>query len=213
VPCTSDEQVFITEGIKFNSVILVQGDALKNDREKWDLRYAGEARNLPAPDEFLVDHQDMLRAGRALDAACGRGANAIFLAERGYSVDAIDISIQALYFLQAEALRRGLDVRCVVADLDSYPLQRDIYDLIVVFYFFAKPLIRSIKGALKPGGLIFYATFNKRHTSVRPEFNPAYLVAPEGLASYFQEFDILIHETDAGENGNVSRLIGRKPER
>ncbi|MGO9566458.1 MAG: class I SAM-dependent methyltransferase [Desulfomonilaceae bacterium] len=184
---------------------------MKNDREKWDLRYYKESGAFPAPDEFLLNHDEILRSGRALDVACGRGGNTIFLAERGYSVDAVDISFQALYPLQAEAVRRELDIRCVVVDLDTYPLPRDLYDLVIVFYFFSKPLMRSIRDALKEGGLIFYATFNERHTSVRPEFNPAYLIPPDGLYPYFHDFDILVHETAAGENENVSHLIGRKP--
>jgi tellurite methyltransferase len=183
---------------------------LKTDREKWDLRYSKESGAFPTPDEFLVTHEEILRSGRALDVACGRGGNALYLAERCYSVDAVDISFQALCQLQAEAIRRGLDIRCVTADLDWYPIPRDLYDLVIVFYFFSKPLMRSIGDALKQGGLIFYATFNERHTSVRPEFNPAYLIPPDGLSPYFRDFDILVHETTAGENGNVSRLIGRK---
>jgi len=184
---------------------------VKTDREKWDLRYSKESEAFPLPDEFLVNHKNMLGSGRALDVACGRGGNAIFLAERGYSVDGVDISFQALYQLQTEALSRELDIRCVVADLDFFALPRNLYDLVIVFYFFSRPLMTSIKDALKRGGLIFYATFNERHISVRPEFNPAYLVPPDGLYPYFQDFDILVHETAAGENENVSRLIGRKP--
>lgn len=186
---------------------------MKNDREKWDLRYSKESGAFPAADEFLVTHEDILKSGRALDVACGRGGNSLFLAERGYSVDAVDISFQALYQLQAEAIRRRLDIRCVAADLDYYPLPRDRYDLVIVFYYFSKPLMRRIKDALKEGGLIFYATFNERHTSVRPEFNPAYLIPSDGLYPYFSDFEILVHETAAGENENVSRLIGRKPRR
>lgn len=183
---------------------------MKADREKWDMRYSKETGAFPAPDEFLVNHAGMLRSGRALDVACGRGGNAIFLAERGYSVDAVDISFQALYRLQTEAARRGLDIRCVVADLDCYSLATSLYDLVTVFYFFSKPLMMSVKDALKESGLIFYATFNERHTSVRPEFNPAYLIPPDGLRQYFPDFEMLAYETSAGENDNVSRLIARK---
>ena len=71
----------------------------------------------------------------------------------------------------------------------------------------------SIRDALKDGGLILYATFNERHTSVRPEFNPAYLIPPDGLSAHFFDFDILVNETAAGENEDVSRLIGRKRSR
>jgi tellurite methyltransferase len=184
---------------------------LKIDREKWELRYSRGTGTFPAPDEFLVRHADLLESGRALDLACGRGGNALFLAEHGYSVDAVDISFEALHPLQIEAVRRGLDIRCVVADLDYYSLARNLYDLVIVFYFFSKPLIKGIKDALKERGIIFYATFNERHTSVRPEFNPAYLIPHDGLGPYFRDFDIFVHETAAGDNDNVSRLIGRKP--
>ncbi len=186
---------------------------MKTDREKWDLRYSKETGAFPSPDEFLISHASILESGRGLDVACGRGGNSIFVAERGYSVDAVDISLQALLPLQTEAVRRRLDIRCVVADLDCYSLARNLYDLVMVFYFFSKPMMTGIRDALKEGGLIFYATFNERHTSVRPEFNPAYLIPPDGLSPYFSDFDIFVHETAAGENGNVSRLIGRKPSR
>lgn len=184
---------------------------MKIDREKWEFRYSKERGSFPAPDEFLAGHAGLLESGRALDLACGRGGNALFLAEQGYSVDAVDISFKALYPLQIEAVRRGLDIRCVVADLDYYSLARNLYDLVIVFYFFSEPLIKCIKDALKEGGIIFYATFNERHTSVRPEFNPDYLIPHDGLGRYFRDFDILVHETAAGDNENVSRLIGRKP--
>lgn len=165
---------------------------------------------MPRPDEFLVSHSSFLTSGIALDLACGRGGEAIFLAERGYRVHAVDISAQALVRLQTAARRRGLNIQPVIADLDYFPLPRDCYDVIAVFYFFAKGLMPQITAALKKGGLVFYATYNQRHTSVKPGFNPDYLVPPDGLLPYFSGFDILAHETEAGLNGNVSRLIARK---
>ena len=81
---------------------------MKNDREKWDLRYSKESGAFPAPDEFLVAHEEILRSGRALDVACGRGGNALFLAERGYSVDAVDISFQALFSCKPRRSGGGL---------------------------------------------------------------------------------------------------------
>lgn len=184
---------------------------LKADREKWDKRYLQEPRDLPDPDDFLVQHTELLRSGRALDPACGLGANSIFVAEHGYEVDAIDISPTAISRLREEASKRRLAIRCIVADLDNFPLAKGIYDLAVVFYFFSKPLIGGIREALRHEGLLFYATYNFRHTSVKPTFNPAYLIPPDGLAAYFPDFDILAHETSAGDRGNVSRLICRKP--
>jgi tellurite methyltransferase len=187
-----------------------ESSPLRNDREKWNRRYAGEPTDIPTPDPFLVQHSDLLRSGRALDIACGRGGNAIFLAEAGYAVDAIDISDIALSKLQVYADQRRLNIRCVVADLDYFTLPKECYDLVVVFYFFSEPRLPSIMDALKRDGLLFYATYNMRHTSVQPGFNPDYLVEPETLGSYFSNFEILISEPDAGEERNISRLVGRK---
>jgi tellurite methyltransferase len=183
---------------------------MKTDREKWDRRYSRESRALPAPDEFLVQHRDLLTSGRALDLACGLGANSIFLAEHGYEVDAVDVSFEAISRLREGVRSRGLLVRCILADLDYFPLPRTTYDVAAVFYFFSEDLIEGIKDALKHRGLLFYATYNQRHTSVMPTFNPAYLIPPDKLAAYFTDFEILVHETSAGDKGNVSRLICRK---
>ncbi|HTY22503.1 MAG TPA: class I SAM-dependent methyltransferase [Desulfomonilaceae bacterium] len=188
----------------------MSGLLLKSDREKWDQRYSAEPNDIPAPDPFLVQHSNILNTGRALDLACGRGGNAVFLAERGYRVDAVDISFVALSRLRAEADRRRLDIDCVVADLDDFWLPESFYELVVVFYFFSESLVHGIKDTLKPGGLLFYATFNRRHTSVQPGFNPDYLVEPEALGKYFAQFEILIHEPEAGEDRNISRLIGKR---
>ena len=181
-----------------------------SDREKWNQRYAHESGDIPAPDPFLVQHSELLKSGRALDVACGRGGNAIFLAESGYAVDAMDISDIALSRLQAYAEKRGLNIRCVVADLDYLALPKQLYDLMVVFYFFSEPLLPSLKDALKQDGLLFYATYNKRHTSVQPGFNPDYLIEPEALTRYFRDFEVLVNEPETGAERNVSRLVGRK---
>jgi len=183
---------------------------LISDREKWNQRYSDEPGVMPAPDPFLVQHSDLLRSGRSLDVACGRGGNAIFLAQSGYVVDAVDISDIALAKLQVYAEQRGLNIRCVLADLDYFTFAKESYDLVAVFYFFSEPLLPSIKHALRRDGLLFYATYNERHTSVQPGFNPDYLVDPQALARYFSDFEILVDESEAGERGNISRIIGRK---
>ena len=112
----------------------------------------------------------------------------IFLAEAGYAVDAIDISDTALSRLKVYADQRRLNIRCIIADLDGFALPTACYDLVAVFYFFSEPLLSSIKDALKRDGLLFYATYNKRHTSVQPGFNPDYLVERDASGSIFRRF-------------------------
>jgi tellurite methyltransferase len=183
---------------------------LRADREKWDRRYSRESREVPPPDEFLVVHSSLLTSGIALDLASGLGGDALFLAERGYRVHAVDISSQALSRLHKMARDRALDIQPVIADLDYFHLPKSFYDVIVVFYFFAEGMMPEITAAVKKGGLIWYATYNQRHTSVKPGFNPDYLVPPDGLVQFFSGFDILVHETDAGPNRNISRVLARR---
>lgn len=184
---------------------------MKRDRERWDARYSGNGLAEFTPDPLLVEHSGILSGGRALDLACGRGAESLFVARRGYAVDAVDISTVALTSLRTRARDSGLRVRCVSADLDYFPLPVDLYDLVMVFYFFDPKLSTAIQQALKRGGLLFYATFNHRHTSLNPGFNPDYLVPPGGLAKVFTGLDILFEKPEGGAEGNIAQLIARRP--
>ena len=74
----------------------------------------------PRPILFLRQHSNLLKSGRALDLACGRGGNSVFLAEAGYTVDAIDISDTVLSRLKVYADQRRLNIRCIIADLDGF---------------------------------------------------------------------------------------------
>jgi SAM-dependent methyltransferase len=190
---------------------------LRGDRTKWDRIYDADRRDPRERDRFradqlLTEHESLLSGGLALDLACGYGGNALFAAARGYTVHAVDISFTALAVLQKEASRRELDVHCMLTDIDRFPLPMGHYDLVLIFSFFAPQLMPAVAASLKPAGLVFSSTFNHRHTSVKPGFNPKYLVPQGGLAKFFPEFAILLDEPDAGDRANLSRVIARKAE-
>jgi tellurite methyltransferase len=193
---------------EFTTVQWVIG--VRADLEKWETRYSRCERNWDAPDPFLRENKRLLTSGRALDVACGRASNSLFVAKAGYSVHAVDISFHALTALQEEARNRHLDVSCFVTDLDYYRLPRSYYDLVMVFYFYAEPLMMPIADALTGGGLLVYATYNFRHTSVKPGFNPAYLAPARGLSQVVPGLEIIEEQPDAGEKRNISQLIARK---
>ena len=184
---------------------------MQADAQKWDAKYQRRSDAAMDADELLVQWTHLMRGGRALDVACGLGQNAIYLAQRGYWVDAVDISFQALKQLRAYAQRRNLAVGCVAADLDYWPIPVMTYDLVAVFYFFAPQRMRELAAALRPGGLLFYATYNARHKSEKPEFNEAYLAPASGLSAFFSALEIVFDDPAAGDSGNISRLIARKP--
>ena len=182
---------------------------MKSDRERWNSRYSGAMEEIPPPDPLLLEYQHLLKSGRAIDLACGPGSNAVFLAERGYWVDALDTSIQAMGRLQKEISERKLTIGPVLTDLDYYPVRSGFYDLVVIFYFFSKGLMGRIRSSLKPGGLLIYATFNYRHLNLHPGFCPDYLVPEEGLAQFFPHLETIVSVENSGDEGNVSQFIGR----
>ena len=98
-----------------------------------------------------------LPAGRALDLGCGEGADALWLAERGWTVTAVDISATALERARAEAERRGLAVDWRRQDL-SDPLPKGPYDLVTAQFLqspvpFARyDVLRRAAALVAPGG-------------------------------------------------------------
>ena len=67
------------------------------DRDRWYARHAAVAEDRPVPPDELRDRAELLPAGgRAVDVACGRGAVTVWLALRGFVVDAVDVSVEEL---------------------------------------------------------------------------------------------------------------------
>src|SRR4051812_9846988 len=108
-----------------------------------------------APCAWLTDHAALLPSpATALDVACGRGRHAVWLAERGFSVVALDRNVDALRALQHLAKARTLPIRASVRDLESGApsLGTATFDVIVVIHYLHRPLIPALLAALRPGG-------------------------------------------------------------
>jgi tellurite methyltransferase len=189
-------------------------------QEKWNSIYSrGEPGN-QAPSPVLSDNAFLLPPeGDALDLASGLGANAIFLAERGLKVTALDISSTAIEKLHAYADRRRLAIVARQEAVTSTSLPSSAYDLIVVGRFLDRALKDAIIAALKPGGLLFYQTFTRLKVSADGPNNPAYLLEPGELLDLFSPLRPVFYR----ENGaigdlrrglrNEAQFIGQKLER
>lgn len=149
---------------------------MTDDRERWNEKYSDADFDLPDdPMPALERRIETLPDGRALDIATGTGRNALFLAEHGYAVDAIDVSDAALERARERAADRGVDanVNWIRADLDEYDLAGDLesdgegegesedetgdgYDVITISFFAALEHLPAIKEALAPGGVLVY---------------------------------------------------------
>src|ERR1700676_5815584 len=90
----------------------------------WDERYKSGARRAEdldaSPTPLLMESVEKLSAGSALDLACGSGRNALWLAEQGWSVTAVNGSPVALEILQSRASEGGIKMNAKVADLEKF---------------------------------------------------------------------------------------------
>lgn len=129
-------------------------------REDWNARYAGQELLWTAePNRLFAAEVGELEPGRALDVACGEGRNAVWLAERGWEVTAVDFSDVALGKGARLAESRGVEVDWVVADVLEYEPEPSAFDLVVVLYLQLphEELVRSLRraaGAVAPGGTL-----------------------------------------------------------
>lgn len=131
-------------------------------QQKWDARYR-DASDDTSPIEVLRDYDYLLPGtGQALDLACGLGGNALYLADRGMTVDAWDISPVAVARLQARAA--GSSIEASVRDVTVDPPEPGRYDVICVGHFLERDLCPALGAALRLGGLLFYQTWTSERT-------------------------------------------------
>jgi SAM-dependent methyltransferase len=116
------------------------------DATEWDERYAKAELEWGAkPNRFLAPEVADLRPGRALDIAAGEGRNALWLAEQGWTVTAVDFSSVAIEKGQRLGAERGIDVEWVVADVVTFDPGLDQFDLVIVFYLhLVAPAMRKV---------------------------------------------------------------------
>jgi tellurite methyltransferase len=135
------------------------------------------------------------REGRALDLACGLGANSLFLARRGLNVEAWDNSPVALKRLRSDAEKEGLEhsVSCRLVDIEKYPPEPDSYDVIVTSCFLYRPVCGAIEKALKSNGILVYQTFHRNRLSDTGPTNPNFQLKENELLTLFPNLKARIY--------------------
>jgi 2-polyprenyl-3-methyl-5-hydroxy-6-metoxy-1,4-benzoquinol methylase len=110
------------------------------------------------PSTVLVEAIEGLTPGRALDVAMGQGRNALFLAQRGWTVTGFDVSDKGLAVAQANAKKAGVSVttrRSTIEDFDYGDAQWDLIALIYVPHSAHEgAAMTRLARALTPGGLL-----------------------------------------------------------
>ena len=181
------------------------------DRERWNIKYAdGALLRERAPDSWLLEQIADLPPGRALELACGLGHNSIALAQRGWQVDAIDVSEVGLNIAAELASAANVAVNWILADLDHFS-PTESYDLIFVFRFLdRRNMPKIVERSLLPGGRLIHETFTLSHT-LRPQSrmkNPAFALAPAELPTLYPCCAPVSYEECSLPDRDVARFVG-----
>lgn len=186
---------------------------LMDAKQKWNQKYIEKIQNSdhPAPDERLVSLIDYFKGGRALDFACGLGANSLFLAENGYQVDALDISEIAIEFLKQEASKRQLPVQPRVADLTNtktLDLEAEAIDLAVITYYLDRNIFPFIKSIIKENGYFFMETFYLTPDNIGQGISDKYKLNSNELLTIFNDWQVFLYEEN--EEAGRQTIFARK---
>ncbi len=159
----------------------------------WEERYRGHtALHRSGPNPQLVAEVGDLRPGTALDAGCGEGANAIWLASHGWRVTAVDIASTALRHAREYAETFGDDVVSRIdwaeADLTAWTPAEEHFDLVCAHYVHPAAsrqiVFRRLAAAVAPGGTLLIVDHHPSHEPALSHATvPAVHITPAELAA------------------------------
>lgn len=179
----------------------------------WEERYrSGASGKEDGPTILLVETAEKLPAGTAIDLACGAGRNALYLAERGWDVTAIDGSARAIELLHERSAARGLQMHARVADLTAPNLiiQPDAFDLVLIAYYLQRDLFAKAKTAVRPGSVMVAIA----HTPEAGETWSEKRAAPGELRGFFSGWEILWEyegpSRDPAHRRPVAEIVARR---
>ncbi len=193
---------------------------VKGVRESTGAKITRQAADDPhgaRPADWLVRHRSLYAPGRALDLACGRGRNAMYLAQEGFQVEAWDRDAEALEGLRSTADALGLSAPTTrLVDLEQAPeIPPASFDLITVFYYLQRDLMPTIVRALKPGGILVYETFLiDNHERFNHPRRREFCLNHNELLSLFRELRVLTYREGApvpDKGPFTAALVAQRP--
>ena len=186
-----------------------------NRIEQWNERYRAGEQVFDSPAPLVVQFAAPLPPGSALDVAAGPGRNALYLAERGWRVTAVDGSRVAIDLLLARAQDRkvSIDARTIDLEAGEFEIQSEAYDLVLSCYYLQRSLISGMKSAIRPGGLLIMIVHLADAELPHGTPTRAY---PSELRACFEGWRILHYrEGEPGESGHrhaVAEVVAQRPD-
>lgn len=189
---------------------IIKWNILKNksDVNFWNTRYKeiGFAYGLE-PNEFLRSKVSIIQPNsKVLCLAEGEGRNALFLAERGHFVTAVDYSQEGLNKLIELSAEKKLNIETICADLNNYKIEENKWDAIIcVFGHFPEPLRKTVFKQVYKGlnecGVFLMEAYHKDQINYKtggPQVSEL-LYSEEELQADFSEFKNISIKTSIEE--------------
>lgn len=195
----------------------------------WDERYSDAFASYgTSPNDFVAARATDIPAGPVLVIAAGEGRDAVFLAERGHAVHAVDLSAVGLANAVALAEERGVRITTEVADLATYDFGEQRWSGIVAIWAHVPPSVRTdmhrrCVASLAPGGVYIgeaYAPAHLGRPGVGGPPDVALLMTPDGMREELAGLEFLWCkevERDVAEGryhsgpSTTTQVVARKP--
>lgn len=183
---------------------------MEKDRIKWNKRY----KDSYSPDTVsgvVKKYCYLAQNNKALDIAAGAGRNAVFLAQAGFDVDAVDISDVAVNKINIVHPK----INGICTDLDTYEIDENYYDLIVNINYLNRRLFPYIRQGLKIGGVLIFETYVKGdNRGAGPVSSKEYLLDENELLHSFLSLKIVNYQEKTGQSRHgaayIASLVGIK---
>jgi thioredoxin reductase/SAM-dependent methyltransferase len=202
-----------------------------HDRAWWEERYR-TAQHLwsGTVNDVLLEEVADLEPGRALDAGAGEGGDAVWLAERGWHVTALDLSQVAIDRGAQAAEERGLADRVTwrQSDLAEEPPEAGAYDLVSACFLHPpadvrEKVVAGLAAAVAPGGTLLVVNHDPSDMAlgIRHDARPEYFATAQELAALLDpsEWEVQVaearprtargHENHGGEVHSVADAVLR----
>ena len=158
----------------FEELLDMLDSLLREPTDFWDSFYSNREKSIPFfvnfPDENLVDYfeKEIFQRGNVLELGCGPGRNAIYFAEKGCTIDAVDISEESIKWAKERATAQNVKVNFIHENIFNLDIVESSYDIIYdsgCFHHIAPhrriSYLELVKKALKPNGYFAISCFEQ----------------------------------------------------
>lgn len=158
----------------YDDVVEMLDSLLREPTDFWNEFYEDRDKKIPffvnKPDENLVSYfeNQFMQPGNVLELGCGPGRNALYFAEKGCTVDAVDLSEESLRWAEERANEKEVSVNFIHKNIFELQLKKETYDIIYdsgCFHHIAPhrrmSYLSLLSHSLKPGGYFAITCFVK----------------------------------------------------